>query len=218
MTLARGVFGRGWKWGVRCALHASRTRARVHFCGGSLLARCQFTCAGSGLRFFPPGWLVYRNRAPLGSRIMHHLRCFLRASRTARAAFAFIAVMAVWNLGCIGFQPLLVRMIGSAASMGMECDAEGMLVVPTTASQPDASASATGGVDRAGSVIAAAPSDHGAAGHPVSCGCQSCHAPPSALQAIAVDGASVPLARALTPATPPSISRAPLVPPPQAVL
>jgi hypothetical protein len=149
---------------------------------------------------------------------MHRLRRILRSSRTARALVALIAVMAVWNLGCIGFQPLFVRMVGSAASMGMVCDTEGMLVAPTKASQPVASANTTGGVDRTGSAIAAAPNDHGTAGHAVSCGCQSCSAPPSALQGMAAHAASVPLARALTPVTPPSTSRAPLVPPPQAVL
>jgi hypothetical protein len=148
---------------------------------------------------------------------MLRLRCFLRASRSSRALFAFVAVMAVWNLGCVGFQPLLARMIGPAASMGMDCDAEGMLVLPTTATRTDQSVSSDK-VDPTISAIAAAPTDHGVAGHAVSCGCQSCHAPPSALHFVATDRASVPLARARTPVTPPSTSRAPLVPPPQAVL
>ena len=149
---------------------------------------------------------------------MHHLRCFLRSSRAARALVAFIAVMAVWNLGCVGFQPLLVHMVGSAASMGMVCDAEGLLAVPTTVSRPNASMNMTGGVDRTGSANATAQTDHGAAGHSVSCGCQSCHAPPSALQVVAADGGSVPLAHTRPPVTPSSTAGAPLLPPPQAVL
>jgi hypothetical protein len=148
---------------------------------------------------------------------MLRFRSLCRSSRAARAVCAFIAVMAIWNLGCVGFQPLLARMIRPAASMGMDCDAEGMLVAPVTPSRPSPSMNA-GGVDRTSSEIVSAPADTGTAGHAVNCGCQSCHAPPSTLQAVEVNGASVPLARALTPLTPPSTSRAPLVPPPQAVL
>lgn len=156
---------------------------------------------------------------------MHRLRCFLRSSRTSRALFAFIAVMAVWNLGCVGFQPLFVRMIGASASMGMVCDAEGMLAPPTATSDSTSTSTAStapsmqmAGVDRVGSTVAATPADHGAAGHAVNCGCQSCHAPPSALQVVAARGPSMPLVRPGAPVTPPSTIRAPLVPPPQAVL
>jgi hypothetical protein len=148
---------------------------------------------------------------------MHQLRRFLRSSRTARSLCAVIAVMAVWNLGCVGFQPLFAGMIDTAGSAGMDCDAEGMLVAPAAPSRVGQSVNA-GGVERIGSAISDASIDHGAVGHSVSCGCQSCHAPPSGLQAVAADGASLPLARALNPVTPPSASRAPLVPPPQAAL
>jgi hypothetical protein len=148
---------------------------------------------------------------------MQHLRRFLRSSCIARSLCAVIAVMSVWNLGCIGFQPLVAGMLGTAASAGMDCDAEGMLVAPSTPTRAHPSVN-TGGVDRVSSVISAASTDHSAAGHSVSCDCASCHAPPSDLHAVALDGASFPLARALDPVTPPSASRAPLVPPPQAAL
>jgi hypothetical protein len=52
----------------------------------------------------------------------------------------------------------------------------------------------------------------------MNCGCQSCCAPPSALEFLAADNATVPLARIDNPVTPLSVSRAPLVPPPQAIL
>jgi hypothetical protein len=163
---------------------------------------------------------VNRDRPPLGSSIMLHMRSLLRSSRSSRALCAFIAMMAIWNLGCVGFQPLLVHMIGSSASMGMVCDVEGMLAAPTAApraTNTDASV-AIAGLDRADVTVAAAPLDHGAAGHSVSCGCQSCHAPPSALQVVAAAGVSMPLARTRTPVAPPNTIRAPLVPPPQAVI
>lgn len=147
---------------------------------------------------------------------MHRLRTFLRSSRKSRALFAFIGVMAIWNLGCVGFQPLLVRMIGSAASMGMVCDAEGMLAAPTASQSEQVVKKADFGQSSA--AIAAVPADHGTAGHSVSCGCQSCHAPPSAPQAIAAERAPAPLAGTSSPVAPPSTVRAPLVPPPQAVL
>jgi hypothetical protein len=193
---------------------------RTHI--ASVLADTDFSSSGPAIdaaasMAFPRRWLVYRDRAPLGSSTMQHLRTFLGSSRTARSLCAVIAVMAVWNLGCVGFQPLFAGMMGPAARAGMDCDAEGMLVAPATPTRTDQSVS-TGGVDRAGSVISAASTDHAAVGHSVSCGCQSCHAPPSGLQAAAVDGASFPLARALNPVTPPCANRAPLVPPPQAVL
>jgi hypothetical protein len=153
---------------------------------------------------------------------MHYLRSRLRSSRISRALLALVAVMAIWNLGCVGFQPLLVRMIGSAASMGMVCDVEGMLAAPTAQSRPASSATEASvvmsGVDRLGAAVAAAPAEGGAAGHAVSCGCQSCTAPPSALPILGADSALMPLARTRTPVTPPNITRAPLVPPPQAVI
>lgn len=147
---------------------------------------------------------------------MHRLRSFLRSSPSSRALVAFIGVMAVWNLGCVGFQPLLVRMIGSAASMGMVCDAEGMLAVPTSPQSDQEERNAA--VAESVAAVTAVPADHGTAGHSVSCGCQSCHAPPSALQDIPTERASVPLALTSAPVAPPSTVRAPLVPPPQAVL
>jgi hypothetical protein len=113
-------------------------------------------------------------------------------------------------------------MIGSSASVGVVCDAEGMLVRPTTASPP-ASVSEESSVKPAvstnvNSTVAAAPADRDAAGHSMNCGCQSCCAPPSELGFLAADNATVPLAPIDNPVTPPSISLAPLVPPPQAIL
>jgi hypothetical protein len=113
-------------------------------------------------------------------------------------------------------------MIGSSASIGVVCDVEGMLVMPTTASPP-ASVSEASSVKPAApasvnSTVAAAPADRDAAGHSMNCGCQSCCAPPSAVGFLAADKATVPLARIDNSVTPPSVSRAPLVPPPQAVL
>jgi len=153
---------------------------------------------------------------------MHHLRRLLRSSRICRALFAFIGVMAVWNLGCVGLQPLLVSMIGSSASIGVVCDAEGMLAVPTaTPRLSSASADSlvrTAAPSNVNATVAAAPSSRDAAGHSVNCGCQSCSAPPSALRTLAAVGATVPLAPIGNPGTPPSTSRTPLVPPPQGTL
>jgi hypothetical protein len=133
-----------------------------------------------------------------------------------------MGALTVWNLGCVGFQPLLGSMIGSSASIGVVCDVEGMLVMPTTASPP-ASVSEESSVKPAAptnvnSTVAAAPTDRDAARHSMNCGCQSCCAPPSALGFLTADNATVPLAPIDNPVTPPSISRAPLVPPPQAIL
>jgi hypothetical protein len=145
---------------------------------------------------------------------MHRLRSYLRSSRSSRGLFAFIGIMAIWNLGCVGFQPLLVHMLGSTASM--VCDAEGMLVAPTSPQSDQAMEKVGSG--RSNAVIAAVPVEHGAAGQSVSCGCQSCHAPPSVLPDIVAERASIPLARPGAPIAPPSTIRAPLVPPPQAAL
>jgi hypothetical protein len=147
---------------------------------------------------------------------MHHLRTFLRSSRSSRVLFAFIGIMAIWNLGCVGFQPLLVSAMGSAASMGMVCDAEGMLALPTSSQSEQVQKKSD--IDRGVAVLSAVPDDHGAAGHAVNCGCQSCHAPPSMLQAVAAERAPLPLIRSSAPIAPPSTIRAPLVPPPQAAL
>ena len=153
---------------------------------------------------------------------MHHLRRILRSSRASRALFACIGVMTVWNLGCVGFQPLLASMIGSSATMGVRCDAEGMLVAATAASVPT-SVSGESSVKQAAptsasATVVAAPADRGAAGQSMNCGCQSCCAPPSTMTMLAANDATVPLAAINKAVTPPSISRTPLVPPPQAVI
>lgn len=147
---------------------------------------------------------------------MHHLRSRLRSSRLSRTLVALLGVLAIWNLGCVGFQPLLVRALGSAGSMGMDCDAEGMLAAPSAS--PSDQVVKRADFARSSAVISSVPADHGTAGHPVNCGCQSCHAPPSALAVVAAERIAVPLARTTAPVAPPSTVRAPLVPPPQAVL
>ena len=106
--------------------------------------------------------------------------------------------------------------------MGMVCDAEGMIVAPVgagaTTSTGAVSSTNVAGPDRPSGAISASPADGGATSHAAICGCESCHAPPSALSIVATVASPMPFVSALEPVEPLSIVRAPLVPPPQVVV
>ena len=153
---------------------------------------------------------------------MQRLRRFLSSSRASRGLVGALALMTIWNLGCVGFQPLLASDVGSAADRGMTSEAEGMLVVPahvspTPGNRSDASMT-TVGPERGVASISAPGANAGGSRHAAVCGCQSCHAPPSSLQSVDAPASLLPLAPALAIVVPPSTVRTPLDPPPQLAL
>jgi hypothetical protein len=121
------------------------------------------------------------------------------ASRLVRTARVLVAFVTVWCTGCAGFEPLVNAALGSGA--GMVCASE---MTP-----PAASGAAAAPESRSVAAIAApAKADF-------SCGCTSCHAV-TLVAAVAPSFTSSVDARVeQSPVAPESMTRAPLIPPPQ---
>lgn len=118
-------------------------------------------------------------------------------SLPTRLARALVALITVWCLGCSGYEPLLDSLLGNADG-GMSC--------AEMVQSADHGASATS------SAVGAATAQHDS----FDCGCgQSCHAssPLSGTPRSVLD--VVPAVASLEVSTPPSVTRAPLLPPPE---
>jgi hypothetical protein len=126
-----------------------------------------------------------------------------RPSPLLRATRALTALITVWCLGCTGYEPLLSTLLGESAGGMMACGS----VMGTAAA--DAVSPAGHGTNQA------AVSDAAQSNHSFDCGCGSCHAA-APTQPIGRAPSSLPLALAQhEPSEPASLSRAPLLPPPQ---
>jgi hypothetical protein len=119
---------------------------------------------------------------------MHSPSFLLRATR------ALVGLVTLWCLGCSSYESLVGSLLGNA---GMEC-ATGI----AAASSGDAPQVATLSV----------PSG----AHDFDCGCGGwCHAPTPQLDGLRVAHGLAPIAPVWRGATPSSVSRAPLLPPPE---
>jgi hypothetical protein len=111
------------------------------------------------------------------------------------ATRTFTGLITVWCLGCSGFDPLLGALLG--ASRGMSCASEMSASAPE--SQPGTA-----------SVQDASTAERG-----VDCGCGSCHAASPVAWVGVVDTPATPDLVRVTPVEPLSVTRAPVVPPPE---
>lgn len=128
-----------------------------------------------------------------------------RPSLLLRTSRALIGLVTLWCLGCSSYEPLLGSLFGAGPNAMMICDSD-MAAASTT---PAASAVADQGHANR---VTAAPTDN----RSFDCGCGgSCHAPSPNLATIVAAAAPVPAIEQLQPSEPASISRAPLLPPPQ---
>jgi hypothetical protein len=130
-------------------------------------------------------------------------------SLLTRGMRATVAFTTVWCLGCCAFQPLVSRLLGASQGAPMVCAAdEAATGQPGVQSSSDATAP-TGSV--APSAAMGSPDADG-------CACLSCYAPAPATTTMALVLPSVEAQPSLDPAAPVSVSREPLVPPPQTTL
>ena len=118
-------------------------------------------------------------------------------SLPTRLTRALVALITVWCLGCSGYEPLLDSLLGNADG-GMSC-AE----MVQSADQSESAMS---------SQVAAVTAQHDS----FDCGCgQSCHASSPLIGAPRTIRDVVPMVASLEVSTPPSVTRAPLLPPPE---
>ncbi len=124
-----------------------------------------------------------------------------RPSRLTRSLRSLTALVTVWCLGCSAFDPLIANLFPDSAGAMMVCASEA----------PSGGTSLQDSDRRATSVSAIA--DEGDRG--ASCDCGSCYAPAPTALLSARPPSPVPQQSAAELGLPPSVERAPLVPPPQ---
>jgi hypothetical protein len=146
-----------------------------------------------------------RDRGPSVS-LSSHGSISTRRSPVNRVLRALTALVTVWCLGCSAYEPLLAGLLGTSAGLGMACDSEGEMSGSATVT---AGASHDAGDAKVASAAAATP-DRGFA-----CSCQSCHSAAPVVLSVVSQAALTAYLPESTPASPLSIARAPLVPPPQ---
>ena len=123
------------------------------------------------------------------------------ASSLTRSLRALTALLAVWCLGCSAYDQLLAGVLPGSDGRVMVCAAEQEAsAVLTTVAEDGASAMVAPSSDR----------DDGA-----SCGCETCIAPAPTSLVIAPLPVPLPSQPHADLATPHSVVRTPLVPPPQ---
>lgn len=142
-------------------------------------------------------------------------------STLTRALRALVALVTVWCLGCSAFEPLLDHLVGVSGGVGMVCASDAgageRLAVPPAPSESNGAQAA--GLSAPSRTSVAAPSDAPAGQQAYECGCQSCHAVQLAIAGVAPSPPAAPeRLQVLEPVTPSSVSREPLVPPPQRAL
>jgi hypothetical protein len=130
-----------------------------------------------------------------------------RLSPLLRLVWATTAIATVWCLGCSAFDPLFALLDGSSAPM-MVCASDG------AAPAAHGSAVAATGSSARTSTVAAASS---LATHADACGCQSCLAAQSNKVEQQISGHPAPRVERIDPSAPASITRSPLLPPPERV-
>lgn len=140
-------------------------------------------------------------------------------SRLLRCSRALIGLVTLWCLGCSGYETLLGSMLGASAGVGMNCASGATMAddpavdrhVVDRTDAGDADMSVGSSSDRAGLTVSAPADARG-----FDCGCGgSCHAPSPALVAVAAPVSPVPAVEPSPPSEPASVSRKPLLPPPE---
>ena len=128
-----------------------------------------------------------------------------RRSPSLRLIWAATTLITVWCLGCTAFDPLLAQFGGSAT---MACASVSSEQQPLGAAVSGISA------DMSASAVTAAPS---AAATDIGCSCQSCHAAQSMPHEQRIVTQPTPRIDGPQPASPATVTRSPLLPPPERV-
>jgi hypothetical protein len=126
-----------------------------------------------------------------------------RPSLLALLGRTLTGLLTVWCLGCSGFDPILGALFGASGSTVMNCASEmGM------SSTPD---------DADGAGAASTIRDAGRADRGFDCGCGGCYSASPIQWTVIVDRAQTRRIDALAPVEPMSVTRTPVVPPPEAL-
>ena len=128
-----------------------------------------------------------------------------RFSPLLRLVWATTALVTVWCLGCSAFDPLLALLDGSNAPMTV-CASDGAAPVAQGSVVGDTASSA----QTSAFVVASSPAPHGDV-----CGCQSCLAAQSDRAHEQISAQSAPRIERAEPVVPASVTRSPLLPPPE---
>ncbi len=130
-----------------------------------------------------------------------------RTSPLLRATRALVGLVTIWCLGCTGYESLLDAWLGDSSVALMSCDSAMGVDIATSAGAVEAPATKSG--DAAVSELA----NH----RGFACDCGSCHAPPMNPRAVLVPRLAPVAVVHFQPPEPASISRTPLLPPPEFV-
>jgi hypothetical protein len=130
-----------------------------------------------------------------------------RVSPLLRLVWATTALITVWCLGCSAFDPLFA-LLGGSSTPPMLCASEG-------GAAPDPGSAVAAASSNAPTSSVAATSSMTARGE--TCGCQSCFAPQAERSPAHARAQSTPRVDRVEPTTPASVTRSPLLPPPERV-
>jgi hypothetical protein len=128
-----------------------------------------------------------------------------RFSPFLRLVWATTALVTVWCLGCSAFDPLLALLGGSSGPM-MVCASDGGAPAP----QNPTVATTSSTVDTVSIAPVSSQATHGDV-----CGCQSCQAAQSDRLDQQIAAQPTPRIERAEPPAPASVTRTPLLPPPQ---
>jgi hypothetical protein len=123
-----------------------------------------------------------------------------RASPLVRIVRGLIGLVTVWCLGCSAYEPLLGSLLGSKAVAMMACDSEPAFAAEGARASQESRITAPTSRDS----------------NDYDCGCGgSCHAPSASVARPTELRSPVAVVIAFQPIEPASISRSPLIPPPE---
>lgn len=126
-------------------------------------------------------------------------------SRIVRLTRALVGLVTVWCLGCSSYESIVASLLGAPSGSMMACGDESPVAPQIGAAPSEQSAT------RAVATIAATNESRS-----FDCGCGgSCHAPSPQAAAVSSQTAPIPVALQFAPTAPTSLTRAPLLPPPE---
>lgn len=131
-----------------------------------------------------------------------------RPSTLLRLTRAIVGLVTVWCLGCSSYESILTSLFGAERGALMTCGGESSATSPRAA--PTIAGSAAAHARSVGTVSAVNESGG------FDCGCGgSCHAPSPGSPTVSAPKAAIPIAVEFAPTAPESVTRAPLLPPPE---
>lgn len=127
------------------------------------------------------------------------------ASLIVRLTRVCVGLVTIWCLGCSGYESILTSLLGGKAGAAMACGGESRGGSQMRASSGDQTGQASGPAVSAQSESRS-----------FDCGCGgTCHAPSMQAASVSRPTAPIPVTLQFAPTAPESLTRAPLLPPPE---